>query len=596
MADIKRLPLIVKPSNRDETTNRDAKIVNGYIEIVGEGEYEIYKRPGFNTYNTGSGAATGLGMFTWNGDLYAIFGTTLYKNGSSLGTVNGSAIYSFDSCLGGIPSLVMQNGVAAYYYNTTAGLVNIPMTTAVSVIGTTTSGSAKVTNISPNTSALTNGMTVTATGVPSGTTISSVDSATQFTLSANATSTNVQETISFNTTNLTGNTTSGSAIVSNISPNTTGLFVGEAVIGANIPILTTIQSVDSSTQITLNNPATGTATGSSLSFSTAFPSSQVPGVTYLDGYISVMTQKCGIYASEPNQPGAWLSGNYLIASIEPDDGVRLAKQLVYILAFKKYSVEVFYDAGNASGSPYGAVQGGKVSVGCRHANSVAQLEGSIFWVAQSRDGGTSVWAMDNLKAEQISTPAIERLLQQADYTTVYSWTARVSGHKYYGVTIKNSNLTLVYDITARHWYQWTDTNGNYLPYVSTTYTVDNQVIFQHESNGKTYKLELTNYTDDGNIITWDLYTPNFDGGIRQRKYLKSLDVIGDQTNGSLVQVRYSDDDYQTWTNFRNIDMSKKRSYIMDCGTFRRRAYHFRHACNTLFRVQAVELMIDIGTL
>jgi hypothetical protein len=103
-------------------------------------------------------------------------------------------------------------------------------------------------------------------------------------------------------------------------------------------------------------------------------------------------------------------------------------------------------------------------------------------------------------------------------------------------------------------------------------------------------------TDNGSPITLDLYTPNYDANTRQRKYVKSLDIIGDQTNGSLVQVRSSDDDYQTWTNFRTIDMSKERAYIMDCGTFRRRAYHFRHAAPTEFRVHAVELMIDPGTL
>ena len=134
MPEVQRLPLTVKPSNRNETTDRDAKIVNGYVEQVGQQDFEVYKRPGLSVYDAGHGAATGLGMYVWNGDLYTVFGTTLYKNGSSLGTVNGSAIYSFTSCLGETPSLVMQNGAAAYYYNTTAGLVNIPMSTDTGVI------------------------------------------------------------------------------------------------------------------------------------------------------------------------------------------------------------------------------------------------------------------------------------------------------------------------------------------------------------------------------------------------------------------------------------------------------------------------------
>lgn len=596
MAEVQRLPLTVKPSNRDETTSRDAKIVNGYVEQVSQQEVEVYKRPGYKTYSTVTGASIGLGMYNWNGDLYTVFGTTLYKNGVSLGTVDGTAVYSFASCLGQTPSLVLQNGAASYYYNTTAGLVNMPMNPAITVIATVTNASAVVTDVSPNTSALSAGMKVAGTNIPGGATIASVDSATQFTMSAPATGTSVGITINFNAVTLTGTTTSGSAVITGITPNTTGLYVGMAVSGTNIPILTTIQSVDSATQVTLNNPATASGAGVSLSFTTAFPSSQVQGVAYLDGYINVMTTGAAIYSSEPNQPSAWLSGNYIVAQIEADPGVYLTKQLVYLLAFKKYSLEVFYDAGNATGSPLAPVQGGKVSIGCRHANSVAQMEGTVFWVSQARDGGTAVWLMDNLKPSQISTPPIERLLQQADYSVVHSWCARVAGHKYYCITLPASNLSLVYDLMSHQWYQWTDSNGNYLPYVAASYTGDNQAIFQHGSNGKLYELEITNLTDDGNIITFDLYTPNYDGNTRQRKYVKSLDIIGDQTNGSLVQVRSSDDDYQSWTNFRTIDMSKDRAYIMDCGTFRRRAYHFRHACPTEFRVRAVEMLIDLGTL
>ena len=188
--------------------------------------------------------------------------------------------------------------------------------------------------------------------------------------------------------------------------------------------------------------------------------------------------------------------------------------------------------------------------------------------------------MDGLKAVCVSTPPIERLLQQADYTTVYSWHARFAGHKFYAITLVVSNLTLVYDLTSQTWYQWTDANGNYIPIISSTFTSDQQCALQHTTNGKVYKLELTNTTDDGALIPWDLYTPNFDGGVRLKKYLKNLDIIADKEPGSTLQVRTSDDDYQTWTNYRSVDLSANRPRLTDCGSFRRRAYHFHHECTT----------------
>ena len=63
-----------------------------------------------------------------------------------------------------------------------------------------------------------------------------------------------------------GNTTNGSAVVSGIS-STAGMAVGNGVSGPGIPANTTIQSVNSATQVTLSNNATATAAGVHLAYS-----------------------------------------------------------------------------------------------------------------------------------------------------------------------------------------------------------------------------------------------------------------------------------------------------------------------------------------
>ena len=66
------------------------------------------------------------------------------------------------------------------------------------VTGTLTSGSPVITNIYPYTNGLVVGWTVSGTGIPSGTTIVSIDSASQITLSAAATSNRTGSTVNFN--------------------------------------------------------------------------------------------------------------------------------------------------------------------------------------------------------------------------------------------------------------------------------------------------------------------------------------------------------------------------------------------------------------
>jgi hypothetical protein len=148
------------------------------------------------------------------------------------------------------------------------------------------------------------------------------------------------------------------------------------------------------------------------------------------------------------------------------------------------------------------------------------------------------------------------------------------------------------------WSQWTDVNGDYYPMVSSTFHPGTGRILQHESNGKLYQMDAEYFTDNGDTITVDLYTPNFDGGVRRRKQLNMMEFIGDQTTGSYFSVRVNDSDYDParWTVFRDVDMSVKKPVLVNCGTFMRRAVHIRHACNTRMRLQAVELQIDLGTL
>jgi hypothetical protein len=330
-----------------------------------------------------------------------------------------------------------------------------------------------------------------------------------------------------------------------------------------------------------------------------FPATFVKGWAYLDGTTYVMVASAHILGSDINDTINWDPLNDILAQIEPDMGVALAKQLVYVIALKQWSGEVFYDAGNASGSPLGTVQGAKFAFGCAHQDSVQDVNGVLCWLSATREAGLQVATLESLKAEIVSTAPIERLLQNADLTTVYSWQTKVGGHKFYVLTIKEENLTLAYDLKERMWSQWTDANGNYVPIVASTYSSTLTSLLQHESNGRIYTSDMSYATDDGDIITVDIYTPNFDGGTSRRKQCSILKLIGDQQVGSWIQVRVNDHDFDAkkWTNFRTFDMSRSEPQLDNWGTFVRRSHNFRHSLPVRMpRLQAVEPQIDIGTL
>lgn len=453
-----RLPLVVMPENRSVTTDKDAKLVNGFVEKTPTGEFWVYKRPGLSVDTTLSGV--GRGVYNWNGFVYSAFGTDFYEGIVDKGNINGTAgsIYSFVPCLGTTPKLFFQNGTKAYVYDSSGGLVEVT-------------------------------------------------------------------------------------------------------------------DVD-------------------------YPATTVPGAVYLDATTYVMDEDANIYGSEINDPTDWDPLNLIKAQIEPDKGIALAAQLVYIIAFKQWSTEVFYDAANSTGSPLSSVAGAKVNAGCRSARSVQDIDGVLVWISATRSGQVGVMLMDNLKASPISTPAVERLLHDADFTTVYSCKAKLGGHRFYIVTLVASSLTLVYDLSSGLWAQWWGMSLPYFPFLASSFDENQQVVLQHATDGKLYLIDITAYMDGSVPIQFDLYTPNYDGNTRLKKVLNILDILADKQSGSTLYVRCNDFDYdpKRWTNFRRVDLSSARPMLTNCGTFRRRAYHLQHKANTPLRLKGIELSLLLGTL
>jgi len=330
-----------------------------------------------------------------------------------------------------------------------------------------------------------------------------------------------------------------------------------------------------------------------------FPTNLVKGFAYLDGTLYVMDEEAQIWGSaDLDDPTVWDPLNKIIARVDTDKGVYLAKQQSYVVAVKQYTVEAFYDAANEAGSPLGTVQGAKLDYGCVSADSVQEFEGILIWVTQSRNGASQVALMINLQAQIVSSPAIERQLSGWDYTTIRSWVFKRGGHRFYGITSVVSNSTLVYDLDAQVWCPWTDTNGNYWPIVGTVSDSAREIIAQGYTNGKMYYAR-PNYlqtTDDGEQFSIEIISPNWDGGLDKRKTLQILRINADQaTVSDLLYVRWSEDDYQTWSIWRSFDLSKKRPFLANLGTFTRRAFHFQRRSAQPFRLSSADMTADLGT-
>lgn len=467
-----RVPLVISPENRDNTTNKDAKLVNCYVEIDQDRNIHLFRRPGYKKWGIPPATnAAGMGAYWWNGNVYSIFAGILYKNLAQVATGldTSGGVYSFNSIMGSDPKLVMQNGNAAYAYDDTALL-----------------------------------------------------------------------------------------------------------------------------------------TGPLHTIDAGYPQYTCKGVSYLDGYTFVLQHFFGtsitpavIWGSVVNHVDGgsdWDPLDFITAQMTPDSGVYLAKQLVYVVCLKEWSTEFFYDAGNATGSPLAPAMNLRLSYGCATQDSVQSIADVLFWISNNREASNQVVMVDRAQLSVISTSEIDRLLRDGDLSIVYSWHIKIDGHSFYVVTLKNSNITLAYDINQNRWEQWTDVNGNYVPIVCSTRDQQGRTILQHETNGTLYWGSTDYRDDDGLLIPITIITPRWDAGTSRRKNLSKMNFVADIVPGSLMSVQVSDDDYQTWSQPRIVDLSTNYPNLINCGTFRRRAWKFQVNHNLPWRLEAAELQFDIGTI
>lgn len=114
-----------------------------------------------------------------------------------------------------------------------------------------------------------------------------------------------------------------------------------------------------------------------------------------------------------------------------------------------------------------------------------------------------------------------------------------------------------------------------------------------DAAGNLYTLDPNTYQDAGLPVDVHVRTPLVDGGTNNKKFFRKLEIIGDRDD-TLIFIRYTGDDYQTWTKYRSADLSLRRSALHRLGQDRRRAYELRHTDNTPLRLEALELTIEVG--
>jgi len=93
----------------------------------------------------------------------------------------------------------------------------------------------------------------------------------------------------------------------------------------------------------------------------------------------------------------------------------------------------------------------------------------------------------------------------------------------------------------------------------------------------------------------DLTTNKYDFDTYKRKFMHSFKVVADRySTGNSVNFKWTDDDYQTWSNTKTITLTDDFPAFLRLGSFRRRAFNITHALNYPLRIESVEVEYSLG--
>jgi hypothetical protein len=299
-------------------------------------------------------------------------------------------------------------------------------------------------------------------------------------------------------------------------------------------------------------------------------------VNYIDGYYVF---------NRPNTNQWYISLNNSI-QLDPVDfasksgysdnivGIGISRRYIYI--FGEVTTEVWFNAGNTT-YPFQEMPGSFMQYGCAATNSICQMDGEVYWVAQSAQGQAFICRSQNFGAVQISTFAIDQELQTyATLSDAIGYTYELNGHFFYVVNFPTANKTWVYDLSNQQWNEWSsmDSNGNFNRHRSNCFAFAyNQLVVGDFENGNLYVLDQNNYTDNGLPITRVRGFYHQEDDMSDRVRYKQFIAEMESGNGYLNQpvtvfLRWSDDRGKSFGNPIGQTMGVEGEYLTSINWWR----------------------------
>jgi len=265
----------------------------------------------------------------------------------------------------------------------------------------------------------------------------------------------------------------------------------------------------------------------------------------------------------------WDALDFASAEGLPDNIVTAidVQRILYLLGSD--SLEAWSNTGGAD-FPFSRIEGSFVETGCAAAGAVVKMDNGFVFLGNDKRGTVAVYKVSGPNSlTPISNGAIASEFAEYDTASATAFGFDFNGHTFYVITFPTDQRTWVYDFQSQAWTEWLEyANGSFSRFRANCFAVMNgeKVIGDFES-GKLYKIDASNFTNDGDPIRALRATTIM--GLEERFFTTScLQVVMQQGVGTQtgqgsdpqLMLRVSDDGGVTWKNERKAPIGKAGQY------------------------------------
>ena len=333
------------------------------------------------------------------------------------------------------------------------------------------------------------------------------------------------------------------------------------------------------------------------------PTPHLPHPVYLDGYIFLAKPDTNdFYNSAVDDPFSWVAGDFLQAEMSADSIVRLAKNRNYLITFGKESLEMFYNAAIATGSPLQRNDSAFKNIG--YISGLTYHGDKIYFIGQEKETNIGIYEVDGFKVNRISNEIIDRTIQADSIVatdpseislTLLNGLLSVDGHTFY--MVRTGRDTWMFDVEEKFWFRWRKRGGSPLDIEASFTLFNGQCLCILEDQSTISLMSPLIYQDFGLDFTASYTTEDFTGETYNWKTCHKATLLADMwdnTGTSNLLLEWSDDDWKSTAGSGNINVFNSSPFITRLGRFRNRSFRLSYTEPYPIRLRQLDLDLNIG--